>query len=350
MKILFAVQGTGNGHISRARMMAKHLQSQPNIDTTYLFSGRARKDFFDMEIFGDFLHRRGLTFHSQNGRVSYFKTLTTNNSFQFLREVYTLDLSAFDLVVCDFEPVAAWAARLRGKPIIGLGHQYAFAHDAPRAGSNFIADLVMRYFAPANESLGLHWHHFNAPILPPIIDPSLTRTTEVSNKIVVYLPFEDQARVQKLLLSMPDYHFVIYAPELRDDERSNLSLRKTSHTAFKRDLMSANGVICNAGFELISECLHLGLAVLAKPQGAQMEQLSNAAALQQLGYASTMVSLDQTAIRNWLDSIEQPDQALRVNIHYPDVAKSIVEWIADGRRASINSLSERLWRETTTNE
>ena len=149
---------------------------------------------------------------------------------------------------------------------------------------------------------------------------------------------------------MPDYHFVIYAPELRDDERSNLSLRKTSHTAFKRDLMSANGVICNAGFELISECLHLGLAVLAKPQGAQMEQLSNAAALQQLGYASTMVSLDQTAIRNWLDSIEQPDQALRVNIHYPDVAKSIVEWIADGRRASINSLSERLWRETTTNE
>ena len=90
--------------------------------------------------------------------------------------------------------------------------------------------------------------------------------------------------------------------------------------------------------------------MLAKPQGAQMEQLSNAAALQQLGYASTMVSLDQTAIRNWLDSIEQPDQALRVNIHYPDVAKSIVEWIADGRRASINSLSERLWRETTTNE
>jgi len=72
MKILYGIQGTGNGHISRARMLARHFQ-KTNIDVTYLFSGRDRDDFFDMEIFGDFICVRGLTFYSIDGAVSYKK-------------------------------------------------------------------------------------------------------------------------------------------------------------------------------------------------------------------------------------------------------------------------------------
>ncbi|MEZ9793074.1 glycosyltransferase family protein, partial [Vibrio splendidus] len=39
MKILYGVQGTGNGHIARARAMAVAFRQQ-NIDVDFLFSGR----------------------------------------------------------------------------------------------------------------------------------------------------------------------------------------------------------------------------------------------------------------------------------------------------------------------
>ncbi|WP_275451435.1 glycosyltransferase family protein, partial [Photobacterium sanctipauli] len=60
MKILYGVQGTGNGHISRAREMARALASQ-GAEVDYLFSGRPADQYFDMEGFGDYQTRRGLT-------------------------------------------------------------------------------------------------------------------------------------------------------------------------------------------------------------------------------------------------------------------------------------------------
>ena len=87
MKILYGVQGTGNGHISRARMLARHFSLDPAVHVDYLFSGRDKDAFFDMEVFGDFYHRRGLTFASNNGKVSYPKTVISNNIFSFLHDV-----------------------------------------------------------------------------------------------------------------------------------------------------------------------------------------------------------------------------------------------------------------------
>ena len=114
LKILYGVQGTGNGHISRARMMAKHFTRQ-NADVTYLFSGRDPEHYFAMDDFGDYQHRRGLTFTTEAGKVNYLKTVRDNNIFQFFNDVRNLDVSAYDLVISDFEPVTAWAAKLAKK-------------------------------------------------------------------------------------------------------------------------------------------------------------------------------------------------------------------------------------------
>lgn len=53
MRVLFGVQGTGNGHISRSRTLARALAAQ-GIEVDYLFSGRARDGYFEMEAFGDY--------------------------------------------------------------------------------------------------------------------------------------------------------------------------------------------------------------------------------------------------------------------------------------------------------
>ena len=64
MKIFYGVQGTGNGHITRARVMAKELYSA-GIDVTFQFTGRLANKYFDMEIFKDTFPHYGVLYPLQ---------------------------------------------------------------------------------------------------------------------------------------------------------------------------------------------------------------------------------------------------------------------------------------------
>lgn len=338
MKILYGVQGTGNGHISRARKMAAHFQAR-QADVTWLFSGREPDQFFDMEGFGAFEHRPGLSMVQRNGAVLYWPTLRSNRAGRFLHDVRDLDVRNYDLVITDFEPVCAWAARLSNITCIGIGHQYAFAHRIPQRGRNVFSELIMKYFAPADIPIGLHWHHFGLDILPPIIDTSL-RPHERSH-ILVYLPFENQREVTTLLRRFDHHQFVQYSPDLSDVDIGNVQLRRTNLHGFRADLCRAEAVICNAGFELVSECLHMGIAPLVKPVRGQMEQLSNALALEQLGWGSVLQKLDAGPLGAWLDG-----QRKATSIRYPDVAKTLVDWVLQGEWSETEQLRDELWCDT----
>ena len=169
MKILYGVQGTGNGHITRARVMAKALQER-DIETDYLFSGRPANQYFDMEQFGDYRCFEGLTFQCKNGKVDYFKTITKARIRQFLKDIKSLDITRYDLVLSDFEPVCAWAAKGSIVPVINISHQAAFTNDKiPVRGFSWLNRMIFKYFAPADIFLGMHWFHFGQTIIPPII-------------------------------------------------------------------------------------------------------------------------------------------------------------------------------------
>ena len=170
MKILYGVQATGNGHITRARVMAGKLQQQ-GIEVDYLFSGRPADKLFDMQPFGEYRVRQGLTFIVEQGQVRKLKTCLSNNLSRFYRDIRHLDLNGYDLVISDFEPVTAWAARLQGKTSVGIAHQYAFEYNLPGPDIRYAMLPGTRLFAPVSQALGLHWHHFDAPILPPLISP-----------------------------------------------------------------------------------------------------------------------------------------------------------------------------------
>ena len=211
MKIFYGVQGTGNGHITRARAIAPKLRAA-GAEVTWLFSGRPREDFFEMEVFGDYLWRAGLTFQTRHGHVHYLRTALRNNLVRFVDDIRSLDLRGYDRVITDFEPVTAWAARLRGIPTVGIGHQYAFGLDIPKAGADLMGTQVLKYFAPASVGLGVHWHHFNGPILPPIIEAGAPPAPQNPAKIIVYLPFEDIDDVIRLLRPFTAYEFHVYNP------------------------------------------------------------------------------------------------------------------------------------------
>lgn len=341
MKILYGVQGTGNGHISRASAMFEAFTNHPDLDITWLLSGRDRQR--GCGAISNFDWRPGLTFITENGKINMLKTARHNNLFRFWRDVSELELNKYDLLITDFEPVLAHAARKRGMPVVGIGHQYAFRYDIPLKNSNPVVKGLMDYFAPATRSVGLHWHHFGHPILPPIVDlPVSTVPPPVEqNKVIVYLPFENLNDIRALFGQWPDYQFYVYHPEVwnQNSDLGSLHLRCISRDGFKQDLLTSSRVITNSGFELISECLQLGKGILTKPLQGQMEQHSNAAALDQLGYATVLDELNPLQILQWLKTDKKP-----IQLHYPDVAGALARWISGGCITSEEELAKQLWQ------
>lgn len=338
MKILYGVQGTGNGHISRANALSDELSKYPDVEIDWILSGRKPNDLFQAQ--GPATFRRGLTFVSKDGRVQYGRTLLNNNLGELIRDIRNLNLDCYDCLVTDYEPVLSWAAKLRDRSTIGIGHQYAFNYDIPLSGDNVFNRSLLRNFAPAEIGLGLHWHHFDQPILPPICDvPKASQFRRKSEKVVVYLPFEDQNYVLSRLKPLHNYQFMVYSPDLKDENLGHIQTRALSRQGFKDDLATSCAVITNTGFELISECLCLGIKVLTKPLQQQVEQLSNGAALEQLGYAQVVRHLDTATCRTWLE------HGTAVHISYPMVHKQIAAWLANGQTQSLETLCDLLWSE-----
>ncbi len=144
MKILYGIQGTGNGHISRAREMARVFQGL-DCQVDYYFSGRTADKFFDMACFGDFQVGKGLTFVTEQGCVQKWKTWRQLKLGYFRQEVKALDLSDYDLVLNDFEPVTAWAAKQQQVPSLSLSHQAAFLHHVPKVNDSlFVQPTYLR--------------------------------------------------------------------------------------------------------------------------------------------------------------------------------------------------------------
>lgn len=337
MRILYGVQATGNGHISRARAMEKHL-SKAGVSVDFLFSGRPAEQFFDMQQFGQYQLRRGLTFVTAAGKVNYWQSVKQASLAELWRDIQELDVSQYDLVLTDFEPITAWAARRQHKTCVAIGHQYAFLHTIPMENANLLSQNIFRHFAPANYALGLHWHHFNQPILPPIIDLPDIHVTTSAKQVLVYLPFEDQLQVIRLLEPLTDFTFLVFGPGLTVGQLGHIQTQPPSLHAFKTALLQSEAVLSNAGFELISEALQLKKHILVKPLQGQMEQQSNALALTQLKLASRADKLSSKIIADWLYGAKTNN-----SIHYPNVAAAICDWLLQDTPDQTNRLVKALW-------
>lgn len=339
MKILYGVQGTGNGHITRARAMCREFLKHSECEVQYIFSGRVSSAYFDMHDFENYRTYKGLSFESQSGKVLYSKTVLKSRLIKFLKDISQLDLDEYDLIISDFEPISAWRSKTTKKPSLGISHQNAFAYPIPMKGENIIGRKVLNYFAPVDLHVGLHWHHFDQPILPPIIAPvDHDHIRHDLDQVLVYLPFENLADVLQFLSKFPRYHFNLYDSCQTTDTYGNCTIKPFSREGFLRDLAQSGGVLANAGFGLSSEAIQHGKKLLIKPLQGQMEQLSNAHAIELLGYGKTMNYFENGIMQEWL---EMP---CGDGLRYPNVSQHLVNWIIQGCETPINQLSESLWQ------
>jgi uncharacterized protein (TIGR00661 family) len=335
MRILYGIQGTGNGHLARARALVPALRER-GLHLDFVLSGRDKQDYFNMELFDDYRCFRGLSLITERGRLRHWQTMRRNNGLRFLKDMQEIQVGDYDLVISDFEPVTAWAARRAGVRCIGISHQNAFRFAVPKVRGYIGSRMILNYFAPADINLGLHWHHFNQSVLPPLIEPLESARVDGS-KILVYMGFEDVDDIIEFVKPFTEFNFLIYARVAETREIGHVRVKPLSHSEFHADLTDCAGVISNAGFELASECLALGKKLLVKPLAGQFEQLSNALALQALNRGTVIENLNCGLLEKWL---QRPGFSA---MPYPDVPAAIADWLAAGAEESPAKLATGLW-------
>ncbi len=301
MNILYGIAATGNGHISRSRIIVDALRKRGHsIDV--ILSGRDKKDLFDIDDLKPFQVKKGFTYVTNNGKIDYLKTILKSSPIQFLKDIKSID-NNYDLVITDFDPISAYAAKKYKIPCIGIGHQYSFYKNIPMTKKmKFISIFFPRIYAPANFPIPSHFYHFNQSILPPFIDPKLYEvdsTYQKKSNTLVYLPWENLKNMISIFGKI-EGKFILYTNIESIEKHGNITLKPFSNITFKEDLIQCSGLITNAGFQLPSEALFLGKPILCKPLNGQPEQEHNVKILKELGYATICDKIDVNNIENWI--------------------------------------------------
>jgi uncharacterized protein (TIGR00661 family) len=283
MKILYGIQGTGHGHLSRAREILPELSKAAEVDV--LMSGtNCRMTLHGQKV----TQRRGLTLaYDSKGGVSYLKTALELNPIQVLKDIQTLEIRQYDLVISDFEPISSWAAIKSGITCIGMSHQAAFLSDrTPRPSAiSKVSEQILRRFAPCHRPIGFHFLRYDPFIEGPIIRSDIRQLNPSEGEhITVYLPAFDHETLASIFSKFRQVRWEIFSP-LCDSAytRGNITIRPVGNGSFLQSLESSIGVITSAGFETCAEAIYLGKKLMVVPIKNQYEQLCNAEALKKMG-------------------------------------------------------------------
>lgn len=322
MKILYAFQGTGNGHASRALEIIPHLQRRGDVDV--LVSGSQYEIELPFNIKYK-LHGLGFVFGKKGG-IDLINTLKDLNLKKVYKEIKTLPVKEYDLVINDFEPISAWACLFRNVPIISLSNQNALLNEKNSAFKKFrLERLIIKYYAPAKNKFGFHFKTHSSSTFLPIIRKEI-RYRNITNKghYTVYLPSYSDEKIVKVLSKVKDIKWQVFSKKTKEHQFfHNITILPINDDAFIRSMASAKGVICGAGFATPTEALYLRKKLLVIPMKNQYEQQCNAVTLKEMG-----VTVVKKLSKKQLPKIEKWINTNKiVEVHYPDVTEDMLDAI-----------------------
>ncbi len=317
MKLLYAIQGTGNGHLSRARKIVPILKEKFDLDI--LVSGDQAQVETNFEVNYRY---NGLSFRtSKKGKVSVIKSLTNAHPIDLLRDIRKFPAKKYDLIISDFEPISAWSALLNNVPCVQLSHNIAIKSKlAPKPDfKDAKAQLVLDFYCPAKLNFGFHFEQYDEnTFLPVIRDEIRNLPTSNMENYLVYLPAYHDDKIFAVLSNF-DVKWIVFSKfSNKKYTKKNVTFCPIENDLFLEKLADSQGVLCGAGFELPAEIIHLGKKLMVIPMAGQYEQWCNAEALKRMG-VMTLPSLDLSFFRNinyWIN-FSKP-----IQISFPDSISS----------------------------
>lgn len=319
MKVLYALQATGNGHIARANVLVPKLKEHAEVDV--FVSGQNAQ----LSLTQDATYNKGISlFYSKKGGLNYQRIIQKNSMVHFLRSVKQFPVQSYDLIVNDYEPITAHAAKLRHHKIIGLSHQAAVMHHlAPKPTDKHVfSKFVLKNYAPTKTSLGFHFTKYDNSIYHPILRPAITNLqTKTEDYYLVYLPAFQNEYLYKKLAQIKSVDWMIFSPFSKISKKhGNCTFFPIDEKLFTNYLATAKGVLCGAGFEFPAEVLHLKKTLFVIPIKGQFEQQCNYLALKELGVLGS-TDLNVEALTDWI--AESPV----IDISFKDETDALIERI-----------------------
>lgn len=326
MRILYAIQGTGNGHLSRARDIIPQLQKR-KIDLDILISGTEADVRLPYSITYQY---NGLSFSlGKNGGIDLWKTYLKAKTLQLNKEIANLPVEQYDLVINDFEPVSAWACKLKNKPCVSLSHQVAvLAPNAPKSKkADPVGKVILKKYAPTTRQYGFHFKPYHPNIFTPVIRQDIRNISCKTNEhYTVYLPAYTDETIYSRLSQIKGVSWEVFSKNSKKTFVSpSMTIKPISNEAFVHSMASSKGILCGAGFETPAEALFLQKKLMVIPMKGQYEQQCNAAALKEMG-VPVIKSLKEKhlgTILNWIES-EQ-----KVEVDYPDITSDIIDQLIE---------------------
>jgi uncharacterized protein (TIGR00661 family) len=323
MKILYAIQGTGNGHLSRALDVIPCLQKHGEVDLVVSGIQGDLKLPYDVKY-----ELRGMSFiFGKKGGVDLWKTLRRAHLRKFIKSIKQLPVEDYDLVINDFEPVSAWACYLKNKECIGLSHQAAVLNKAfplPEK-TDLTGKLVLQQYAPVTAKYGFHFKAVDDKVFTPVIRSQVRNLQPTNNgHITVYLPAYDDKRLIKSLSVFPHVKWEVFSKHNKKKSvHKNITINPINNELFTASMASGSGVLCGGGFETPAEALFLGKKLLVIPMKNQFEQQLNAEALRSMGVPviKSLKSKYLPVIREWLENGNV------MPVEYPDITQDVVDMV-----------------------
>lgn len=283
MKILYAVQATGNGHISRAMELLPYLNEYGDVDI--FLSGANSSLNFNFPIK---YRSKGLSlFYTCKGKLDYAKTVLALSPLRLKKEVRDLPVEKYDLVLNDFECITAMACAAKKIPSVNFGHQASFySVNTPRPKEKSkMGEWILKNYARASFYIGLHFQQYDDFIFPPVIKKEINRAQPADKGFfAVYLPSYCENIMEKYFHPLAPIRFHIFSWQTKNIKRSgNITFMPVDNVLFNEASINCSGIITGGGFETPAEALKLEKKLMVIPISGQYEQQCNATALEQMG-------------------------------------------------------------------
>lgn len=320
MKILYAFQGTGNGHVARARDLVPRISKHAKVEV--LVAGTQS----DLDLGFEIKYRfHGLTMvYDSKGAVSYWRSMLKNKPIQFILDVLRLPVKDYDAVFIDFEAVASYACLLRGIPALQLSHQAAYwSNKTPRPERRIWHwEWVIAKMSPSKYAVGFHFEPYDSFILPPIIRKDiLALELEDKGHYTIYLPSYNAEDIVSFTAQFPNHRFELFSRVEKEYISGNTIVKPVGVSAYLESFRTCTGLICGAGFEAPSEAMYCGKKLLISPIKGQYEQAANAVGAERLG-VSVFYALNREGAKIWEHFLTS---SKAIKIDFPDYAEALVQ-------------------------
>lgn len=321
MKILYAIQATGNGHLSRAEEIIPCFEKRA--ETHILISG----------LQGEYKLSHPIKYQCQGfgfifgkkGGIDWRATFKKNNILKLFNEIRKIDLSEYDLIITDFEPVAAWAAFFQNKYCIGIGNQYALNENPIKSivPKFQFSKFILKIYAPVQKKYPVFYRNITQKTTLPIIRKQIREIEPYSKShYLIYLSAFHPNKITELVAAFPEQQFKVFSRYVSQiEKKDNITLYPIDNDLFLKALSTCRGVITHAGFGLTSESMFLGKKLFLIPMKDQIEQLINAAYLKKEFNISMAVNLKEAKanLGKWMKSKES------IEVYFPDETQKWVD-------------------------